>query len=685
MKTSRLTASLVALVLFAVPAMAEDPVVTDQPATGQVQKIPDELRALLKDRRAATELSDDELRQRLQLAKSFMEVAGLPGNVKKRLQNLARQAQNELAVRQQAANQTERAAPALEPQVAAEQPATQEQPAVAAPSAELPPELVALLNDTRPASELSDAELKQRFSQARGFFKTEGLPKDVRQSLARLAKQTRGEIEARQQAQANQTTTTAETQPAVPAPETAPAGTQVPDDVMAFIQDDRPLSEFSNQELLARVQKARELSLDTKLPENTRAHLQRIARTSRLEALARKQLVNQPADDQQTQTPAAGDQQQAQVLDGNNADPAAEAEAKTFLDGGVQVEKLSDRELRTRLTSMRDLLAGNKLSQQTERALRMKLRAEREILRGRIALKQVKPGPPAAATDQDSNQGTINNNANVTTNVTNITNIQNVKVVLADRRPASQLADNELRLRINVYLGAVNDDRYDEQERRYWREAMVRDRQFLRYRLIEERRRRAADLSVGFHNGDFNFVLGLNFDPDRPPPRDIFAAEVDEADIEDVLFAPPRRRIERRYTVEEVESQPELRDALARIEIDTVHFGFGESFVREEEVANLDKIAEVMEKILTAHPREVFFIEGHTDAVGSAASNMVLSRLRAEAIKQALTTFYVIAPENLKTIGYGERFLKIPTAEAEAENRRVSIARATALVGELDN
>jgi outer membrane protein OmpA-like peptidoglycan-associated protein len=151
-----------------------------------------------------------------------------------------------------------------------------------------------------------------------------------------------------------------------------------------------------------------------------------------------------------------------------------------------------------------------------------------------------------------------------------------------------------------------------------------------------------------------------------------------------VLVAPPRRRIDRRYTVEEIEDEPELRDALPRIEIDTVHFGFGEAFIREEEVENLDRIAEIMERILIAHPREVFFIEGHTDAVGSAGFNLDLSRQRAMAIKKALTTYYVIPARNLRTIGYGERYLKIPTAEAEAENRRVSIARATALVGELD-
>ena len=101
-------------------------------------------------------------------------------------------------------------------------------------------------------------------------------------------------------------------------------------------------------------------------------------------------------------------------------------------------------------------------------------------------------------------------------------------------------------------------------------------------------------------------------------------------------------------------------------------------------MGNLDRIAEVMERILTKHPREVFLIEGHTDAVGSDAANLALSRQRATAIKKALTTYYVIPAKNLETVGYGERYLKVPTAEAEQENRRVSVSRATALIGELE-
>src|SRR5438876_939600 len=56
----------------------------------------------------------------------------------------------------------------------------------------------------------------------------------------------------------------------------------------------------------------------------------------------------------------------------------------------------------------------------------------------------------------------------------------------------------------------------------------------------------------------------------------------------------------------------------------------------------------------------------------------------AVAVKKALTTYYVIPARNLVTAGYGERYLKIPTADAEEENRRVSLQRVTPLVGEAE-
>jgi outer membrane protein OmpA-like peptidoglycan-associated protein len=92
----------------------------------------------------------------------------------------------------------------------------------------------------------------------------------------------------------------------------------------------------------------------------------------------------------------------------------------------------------------------------------------------------------------------------------------------------------------------------------------------------------------------------------------------------------------------------------------------------------------VIERVLKKYPREVFLIEGHTDAVGSDAYNLKLSKARAEAVKKALTSFYIIPAKNLKTVGLGERYLKIPTADQEAENRRVSLSRATAAIGQAE-
>ena len=253
---------------------------------------------------------------------------------------------------------------------------------------------------------------------------------------------------------------------------------------------------------------------------------------------------------------------------------------------------------------------------------------------------------------------------------------------LRDQRPPEELDEEELVRRIDIYREIVRDDRYEEAERRDWRRALERDRRYLRRQMLEERQARAERLRSG--QIQFDIVIGGDYDPEADYRDDVFAAEVEDEELADVLAAPPRRKIDRRYSVEEFERIPEAREAMARIEIDTVHFGFGEGFLREEEIDKLDRIAVVLEKVLAKNPDEVFLLEGHTDAVGSNAANLALSRERALAVKEALTTYYVIPAENLRTAGLGERYLKIPTNLPEAENRRVSLARITPLVGEMD-
>ena len=118
------------------------------------------------------------------------------------------------------------------------------------------------------------------------------------------------------------------------------------------------------------------------------------------------------------------------------------------------------------------------------------------------------------------------------------------------------------------------------------------------------------------------------------------------------------------------------------IELDTIRFGTNEAFIRAEEISNLDAIGEIIEEVVYNRPEEIFLIEGHTDAVGSDAYNLRLSEQRALAVKEALLDYFNIPAANLITIGYGERYLRIPTPYAEQENRRVSVRRVTPLLSQ---
>jgi outer membrane protein OmpA-like peptidoglycan-associated protein len=403
-----------------------------------------------------------------------------------------------------------------------------------------------------------------------------------------------------------------------------------------------------------------------------------------------------PATQQQAQPPAAEQpQQQAQPqAQPTQVDPALERQARAILNDQTDVNRMNRRELRQRLSGMRDLLASERLSPETREALREKLAAERQILRREVSGNERGERPSQGTgggtgagsgtgngTGGGTGTGTVNNNVVINNTNTVVTNTE-LRQVLRDRRPPEELDEDELVRRIDIYREIARDERYEEAERRAWRRALERDRRYLRRQMLEERQARAERLRSG--QIQFDIEIGREYDPDFEMMDDVFAAEVDEEELAEVLAAPPRRRIERRYSIEEFESLPEAREAVARIEIDTVHFGFGEGFLREEEIDKLDRIAQVLERILAKNPEEVFLLEGHTDAVGSDASNLSLSRQRAQAVKEALTTYYVIPTENLKTVGLGERYLKIPTQQAEAENRRVSLARVTQLVGELD-
>ena len=85
---------------------------------------------------------------------------------------------------------------------------------------------------------------------------------------------------------------------------------------------------------------------------------------------------------------------------------------------------------------------------------------------------------------------------------------------------------------------------------------------------------------------------------------------------------------------------------------------------------SLAKLADFLQQ----HPSRNILIEGHTDSIGSAASNTDLSRRRATAVDVALEGLG-LASRRVTTVGYGEDYpvADNTTATNRALNRRVEI------------
>jgi OOP family OmpA-OmpF porin len=96
-----------------------------------------------------------------------------------------------------------------------------------------------------------------------------------------------------------------------------------------------------------------------------------------------------------------------------------------------------------------------------------------------------------------------------------------------------------------------------------------------------------------------------------------------------------------------------------------------ESEVRNDFAAEMQKMAD----FIKANPGKRFIIEGHTDSVGSDASNMRLSLLRAEKIKAYLSEKMGISASLLEARGFGEGnpVADNNTQEGRQQNRRVVI------------
>ncbi len=175
---------------------------------------------------------------------------------------------------------------------------------------------------------------------------------------------------------------------------------------------------------------------------------------------------------------------------------------------------------------------------------------------------------------------------------------------------------------------------------------------------------------------------------DLPPPviripMNRYIVEADEAPPEviyETMEAPPVERIERRYSLDEIRYSPSVRQLMPSIDLNTINFETGSWEIPADQAAKLQVIADGLNRAIQRNPREVFLIEGHTDAVGNDTDNLSLSDRRAESAATLLTQQFGVPAENLTSQGYGAQYPKEQTSGPSRINRRVTVRRITPLL-----
>ncbi len=136
------------------------------------------------------------------------------------------------------------------------------------------------------------------------------------------------------------------------------------------------------------------------------------------------------------------------------------------------------------------------------------------------------------------------------------------------------------------------------------------------------------------------------------------------------------------YTLDILEKEPMKQDISASDIYSTlnttgsvalyINFETGKSAIKPESQKIIDEVAEM----LKANPSLKISIEGHTDNVGTPASNQALSEARAKAVMNALIAKN-IDKSRLSSKGWGQSkpLSGNDTEEGKAKNRRVEIVK----------
>jgi outer membrane protein OmpA-like peptidoglycan-associated protein len=166
------------------------------------------------------------------------------------------------------------------------------------------------------------------------------------------------------------------------------------------------------------------------------------------------------------------------------------------------------------------------------------------------------------------------------------------------------------------------------------------------------------------------------------PEPDRAAAPRIEPGNQDALRAALMQQgvIERGFSLNQVRQIERVRYLAPAVQVENITFETGSAAIQPGQAEALFDLGQLMSSLIEENPGEVFLIEGHTDAVGGAVTNLTLSDRRAESVARALTEYFGVSPANMVLQGYGESDLRVSTGEAERANRRVVVRRITPLL-----
>lgn len=168
--------------------------------------------------------------------------------------------------------------------------------------------------------------------------------------------------------------------------------------------------------------------------------------------------------------------------------------------------------------------------------------------------------------------------------------------------------------------------------------------------------------------------------PEPRPNRTTISTRDSDPAMRAELARIEAQKLGRSFSLRQIREVKEVRRLAATIDVDNITFDSGSAVIRTTEARKLADLGGIMGDILDRNPYEVFLIEGHTDAVGSASSNLTLSDRRAESVALVLTEYFGIPPENMVVQGYGEYDLRVQTDADERRNRRVAVRLITPLM-----